>query len=180
MSELTEAGRALSAANEAKLRSAASAIEDVLAALGDPDAIQDKKDDRAQGVNEALREGANVGDWLESEMHTEFVEMIDDLFSDGNISRDERQALFAALDASMAAFLSSLQGSAPALYSRAYSELSDPDEEDEGGLDEAAKTQGYSFDSGDFNGGCSGCGYGLPSMMSGLDMCPFCEMKLGA
>ena len=81
------AGRVLSRANESKLRNALAALSEVLALL--------EQDEAA--AQESMREAANLGNWLESRLHSIFTEISDNLFGDGRLTRDERIALSSAI-----------------------------------------------------------------------------------
>ena len=66
-----------------------------------------------------LREAANVGDWLQSEIHSEFAEEIDRMLKCGSVTHEEWTALQAAMSAAIEAFRSAVQASASQLYQRA-------------------------------------------------------------
>lgn len=71
-----------------------------------------------------LGESANIGDWLESRLHMEFVRMVDERFGDGYLTRSERSMLLTALEDAMNAFNTAVQATAPQLYTRApYAEV---------------------------------------------------------
>lgn len=169
MTELTEAGRVLSAANEKKLRNALTAIEDILSALIKPSSAQ----------TEALRESFNVGEWIESRIHLYFTERTDDMFGYGNLTRDERIALSGAIGDALDAFRKRVEADAPQLYERMPG--ADPDDDEDPGedapMDEAAKKKTMCED-GDFGGGCPSCGYGMPAEMTDMENCPFCGNSL--
>lgn len=66
-----------------------------------------------------LREAANVGDWLQSEIHSEFAEEIDRMLKCGAVTHEEWTALQTAMSAGIEAFRSAVQQSAAQLYQRA-------------------------------------------------------------
>lgn len=66
-----------------------------------------------------LREAANVGDWLQSEIHSEFAEEIDRMLKCGAVTHEEWTALQTAMSAAIEAFRSAVQQSAAQLYQRA-------------------------------------------------------------
>lgn len=65
-----------------------------------------------------LQESRNVGQWIESRIHLNFTCVADDMFGDGRLSREERIAMSGAVGAALDAFTSSLEASAPQLYTR--------------------------------------------------------------
>lgn len=121
--EIVEAGRVLSAANEKKLRSAILALDSVLAALLKPDATQ----------KESLQESFNVGEWVESRIHLYFTEMTDNMFGYGNLTRDERITLSGGIGAALDAFRTKIEADAPQLYQRMPG--ADPDDDGDPGED---------------------------------------------
>lgn len=102
------AGRVLSRANEGKLRSALAALSEVLALL--------EQDEAA--AQESMREAANLGNWLESRMHSIFTEIADNLFGDGRLTRDERIALSSAIGDALDAFNAVVAERVPQIYRR--------------------------------------------------------------
>lgn len=74
---------------------------------------------RAGGWLATLREAANVGQYVEAEIHRNFTMLADDWFGSGYLTRDERIALSSAIGAALDAFASKLAEAAPQLYSRA-------------------------------------------------------------
>jgi hypothetical protein len=65
-----------------------------------------------------LQESRNVGQWIESRMHLNFTCVADDMFGDGRLSREERIAMSGAVGDALDAFTTSLEASAPQLYTR--------------------------------------------------------------
>lgn len=121
--EIVEAGRVLSAANEKKLRSAILALDSVLSALLKPDATQ----------KESLQESFNVGEWVESRIHLYFTEMTDNMFGYGNLTREERITLSGGIGAALDAFCTKIEADAPQLYQRMPG--ADPDDDGDPGED---------------------------------------------
>jgi hypothetical protein len=65
------------------------------------------------------QKAANMGDWIESRLHSNFTLMMDDLFADGRLTRDERIALSGALGSALDRFHTELQATdLIALYRR--------------------------------------------------------------
>jgi hypothetical protein len=65
-----------------------------------------------------IREAGSVGAWFESRIHSEFTEEADDQYGWGQLNRDERIALSAAIGDALDAFVARLQSDAPQLYQR--------------------------------------------------------------
>ena len=125
------AGRVLSKENESKLRSAAKALADVLALLGD-----EAKSDEAKEAVKGLQEAANLGQRLEAAIHITFIAQIDGYFGDGMITRDERTAMLGAVEMALQSFAATVQANAPDIYARA------PWEEPAADVAEAAEVGG--------------------------------------
>lgn len=102
------AGRVLSKANESKLRNALAALSEVLGLLD--------SDDKEQ--QEAMREAANLGNWLESRLHLAFTQMADEMFGEGRLTREERIVLSSAIGAALSAYNAEIQNLAPHIYQR--------------------------------------------------------------
>ena len=102
------AGRVLSRANESKLRNALAALSEVLALL--------EQDEKA--AQESMREAANLGNWLESRLHSIFTEIADNLFGDGRLTREERIALSSAIGDALDAFNAVVAERVPQIYKR--------------------------------------------------------------
>lgn len=109
------AGRVLSKANEAKLRSASEALAAILELL-------DKGDEsESDEVKEAIRrldEAANLGHYMESRIHLAFTQMADDMFGSGRINRDERIGLSSAIGEALNAFNIHVTANIPDVYKR--------------------------------------------------------------
>ncbi len=67
----------------------------------------------------ALRESANVGQYVEASIHRDFTMLADDWFGSGYLTREERIGLSAAIGAALDAFARKLAEVAPQLYERA-------------------------------------------------------------
>jgi hypothetical protein len=65
-----------------------------------------------------IREAGSVGAWFEAMIHREFTEQADGQYGWGQLNRDERISLSAAIGDALDAFVSRLQQSAPQLYQR--------------------------------------------------------------
>lgn len=102
------AGRVLSKTNETKLRNALAALNEVLGLLDGED----------QAQQEAMREAANLGHWLESRLHLTFTQLADELFGEGRLTRDERIVLSSAIGAALSAYNAEIQNLAPHIYQR--------------------------------------------------------------
>lgn len=102
------AGRVLSRTNETKLRNALAALNEVLGLLEQDEAT----------ATEAMREAANLGNWLESRLHFLFTEITDNLFGDGRLTREERIALSSAIGDALTAFNGVVAAQVPDLYQR--------------------------------------------------------------
>lgn len=113
------AGRTLSAANEAKLRSALEAIGAVLSVLAEDDEAEKKPTKAKESTAPAsLTEARNVGEWLEARLHLMFTEIADGMFGDGRLTRDERISLSSAIGDALDAFRGGVESAAPGLYKR--------------------------------------------------------------
>lgn len=66
----------------------------------------------------AVREAANLGNWLESRLHLMFTEITDGLFGEGRLTREERIALSAAIGDALTAFNGVVAERVPELYQR--------------------------------------------------------------
>lgn len=72
---------------------------------------------------------ANMADWLESRLHREFTVIMDDLFGDGYLTREERIALSGAIGSSLDVFHTALnsENDLVGLYRRTPYDEADPD-----------------------------------------------------
>lgn len=95
----------------ADLESEASSTAEVAEALREAEGA------RVAGL-EALREAANVGQYVEASIHRDFTMLADDWFGSGYLTREERIGLSAAIGAALDAFARKLSETAPQLYSR--------------------------------------------------------------
>lgn len=109
------AGRVLSKANEAKLRSATEALAAILALL---DKEEESESKEAAAFDTRLTEAANLGAWLEARFHLAIVETVDYLYGDGKLTADERTVLLTAVDLAMDQFSSVMAENLPDLYQR--------------------------------------------------------------
>ncbi len=74
---------------------------------------------------QSLKEAANLGDWLEANIHRTFSGMIDEMFGEGFMTRDERSAITAAIDEAMDSFSTAAHSKTPQIFKRRP--FSDPD-----------------------------------------------------
>lgn len=65
-----------------------------------------------------VREGRNVGGWLEARMHSMFTNISDDMYGDGRLTREERITLSGALGDALASFTTRVEADAPQLFER--------------------------------------------------------------
>lgn len=65
-----------------------------------------------------IKEAHNLGEWLESKLHLSLTQLGDGMFGDGNVNREERKAMSAAIGAALDAYRASLIASTPQLYQR--------------------------------------------------------------
>lgn len=123
------AGRVLSKKNEGALRAALEQIGAVLAALSEDEDGEkaDAKTDAKGKAKEAaadlpaanLDEAANLGAYLEADLHTGLIGRVNGMFAEGRLNRAERDALIAAASAAIDAFRLEVEGgAASAVYSR--------------------------------------------------------------
>lgn len=66
----------------------------------------------------SVTEARNVGQWIESRIHSDFTVLADDMAGEGRLTREERISLSGAIGDALAAFVARLQSGAPQLYSR--------------------------------------------------------------
>lgn len=120
---------------------------------------------------------ANMADWLESRLHREFTVIMDDLFGDGYLTREERIALSGAIGSSLDVFHTALnsENDLVGLYRRTpYEEANPdsparelygeknvpPDEEPDRGAENARSAKGGRADSGNGDAGNGDAGNG--------------------
>lgn len=77
-----------------------------------------------------LEEARNAGHWLEARIHRDFTVMVDDLFGQGFLTREERLGLSNAISDALTAFSASVEANLPGLYRR--DPYDGPPEEKEG------------------------------------------------
>lgn len=65
-----------------------------------------------------VKEARNVGQWLESRMHSTFTQISDEMYGDGRLTREERITLSAALGDALTSFTATVEASAPQLFER--------------------------------------------------------------
>jgi hypothetical protein len=65
-----------------------------------------------------VQEKTNLAEWLESRLHLKLTEIADDLYGGGNVTRDERKLLSAAISVALDAYHQSLVENAPQLFER--------------------------------------------------------------
>lgn len=125
------AGRVLSKRNETTLRQALEAIGAVLAALGedgDGDKEKDAKEGGQPGAAADLDEAANLGAYLEADLHTGLVGRVNGMFADGRLNRAERDAMIGAAGGALDAFRAAIEKAAPDVYARKpWEDAPDPD-----------------------------------------------------
>lgn len=113
------AGRVLSKKNESSLRAALDALQAVLAALNeDEDEGKDARAKEAAAPVGDLDEAANVGAYLEADLHTSMIARVNGMYGDGRLNRPERDAAIGAVAGAFEAFRAALERSAPDLYAR--------------------------------------------------------------
>lgn len=82
----------------------------------------------ALGLAQDSQKAANMADFLESRLHANFTVMMDDLFAEGRLTRDERIALSGAIGDALDRFHTVLQATdLIALYRRSPWDEADPD-----------------------------------------------------
>lgn len=84
-----------------------------------------------------LREGRNVGAWLESRIHLAFTQISDNMYGCGQLTREERIALSSAIGDALTTFTGEIEKNAPQLYTR---DLYDDPGETAADVSEAAPT----------------------------------------
>lgn len=129
---LDEAGRMLSTANMgtlqkamASMKAAMQTVLDLLAKAGggtadgeDPTAGAPEEEAAHGADGQPLQEGANMAEWLESRLHSQFTQIADDLFGGGCLMRDERIALSSAIGSALDAFHQAVLDTVPQLFER--------------------------------------------------------------
>lgn len=65
-----------------------------------------------------VREGRNIGAWLEARMHSMFTSIADEFYGDGRLTREERIALSSGLGDALVAFTANIEATAPQLFER--------------------------------------------------------------
>ncbi|RSN12817.1 hypothetical protein DMB42_11605 [Nonomuraea sp. WAC 01424] len=80
------------------------------------------------GQKAEVEEARNVGHWLESRIHSLFTQIADDMFGEGQLTRDERIALSNAIGEGLTAFNAVVAEKVPHLYERdIYDDPTPPD-----------------------------------------------------
>jgi hypothetical protein len=150
LSSILEAGRVLSKANEAKLKAAMEALNAILETLTSGETVEEAARQQALAdatalveADVALREAANLGNWLESRIHLSFTQMADDMFGYGRLSRPERIAVSGGIGAALDAFRIAVETGAPQLYQRGIWEEAPEPETAEAEMSEAAVEAEY-------------------------------------
>jgi len=83
---------------------------------------------RKRNWTEAGVKAANLADWIESRLHQSFTVLMDDLFAEGRLTREERIALSGALGSALDVFHEELQtGVLQVLYQRRPWDEADPE-----------------------------------------------------
>lgn len=78
----------------------------------------EERDLMRRSTEEQVAEAANVGNWLESRIHSMFTQLADDMFGDGRLTRDERISLSNAIGEGLSAFNAVVAEEVPHLYQR--------------------------------------------------------------
>lgn len=65
-----------------------------------------------------MREKSNLAEWLESRVHSWFTQMADEMFGNGNVTRDERKVISGAIGAALDAYHQFIVENAPQLLQR--------------------------------------------------------------
>lgn len=65
-----------------------------------------------------MREKSNLAEWLESRVHSWFTQMADEMFGNGNVSRNERKMISGAIGAALDAYHLFIVENAPQLLQR--------------------------------------------------------------
>lgn len=65
-----------------------------------------------------LKEAANLGDWLEAHIHRMFSGMIDEMFGEGFMTREERREITVAVDEAMDSFSTAAHIKVPQIFKR--------------------------------------------------------------
>ncbi len=65
-----------------------------------------------------MREKSNLAEWLESRVHSWFTQMADEMFGNGNVSRNERKMISGAIGAALDAYHQFIVENAPQLLQR--------------------------------------------------------------
>jgi hypothetical protein len=112
---------------------------------GGPD---DNPENEPQGNSESMRESVTIGSNLEGQMHSGFTGMVDSMFTQGALTRDEYKQLLATVNDVMDAFASAVLDACPQLYDR--SPWQDAPDEAEDGMMEAVFNEGKTEGGKDF------------------------------
>lgn len=80
--------------------------------------MPDDDEPRGAGAPVRLREGRNLGAWMEARLHRAFTEMADDMYGEGRLTREERIALSSAIGDALGAFAARVEGEHPQLFER--------------------------------------------------------------
>jgi len=96
---------------------AGATTADASASADIAEALREAEGARVAGLA-ALRESANVGQYVEASIHRDFTMLADDWFGSGYLTREERIGLSAAIGAALDAFARKLAEVAPQLYER--------------------------------------------------------------
>lgn len=71
-----------------------------------------------ESARREVAEARNIGHWLESRLHLALTQFGDDMFGDGQVTREERIAMSSAVGDALTAFAAALEKEAPQLYER--------------------------------------------------------------
>lgn len=81
--------------------------------------------------SESLHESMTIGTRLEGNIHTVFTDMVDDLYEQGALSRDEHNTLVCTVNDIMDAFYTAIMQDCPQLYDRSpWMDAPEPDAQD--------------------------------------------------
>jgi hypothetical protein len=107
------------------------------------------EDDQAESLHESM----TIGTRLEGELHSQFVDMVDDLYEQGAITRDELQTLHQVVTDAIDAVYSAIMQDCPQLYDRSPF-MDAPEATGEGEMQEAGQDyqtrDGKKYHKGDF------------------------------
>jgi hypothetical protein len=90
----------------------------------------DNPENQPQGKTESMHESMTIGTRLEGNIHTAFTDMVDDLYEQGALTRDEYTALHGTITDIMDAFYTAIMQDCPQLYDRSpWMDAPDPQDD---------------------------------------------------